>query len=174
MSAPPIPGRAAPRRRAAGASQLEFGVFVAIVALLGGMFLQHALSYRDEAERAEVMQVAGALRTALQERVAELHLASREADIGALAGRNPMAWLERPPANYLGDYYAPGPGEVQPGNWYFDRANGTLVYLPRGGGHAGGSGALRFRVELLAPRPSGQPDAAPKVPDGVALRLLNG
>ena len=88
---------------------------------------------REEVEDATVQSEAAALRVELLD--AQAH---RAAFGGALpAGDNPLRWVDRQPAAYLGELdAAPEAGGV----WYFDRARGELAYRFQSGREA------RFRL----------------------------
>ncbi|UMR29086.1 type II secretion system GspH family protein [Massilia sp. MB5] len=122
------PAVAAAQRR--GFSLFELGVVLIVVAILGTVFLQRVLFYQEEAERAAVAQVLAQLRAGVLGKVAELHLRGKTGDLSGFSGQNPMLWLARQPPNYLGELNAPETSELQTGNWYFDRAEKTLLYLP--------------------------------------------
>jgi hypothetical protein len=117
------------RRRQGGAGYFEFAVVAIIFAVLCGVLLRKVQFYQEEAERLAVQQVVTSLRAALAAKSASLYLRGKEPEMLALARENPMDWLERRPPNYAGEFNAPVAGDVQPGNWYFDRSTATLSYL---------------------------------------------
>ena len=106
--------------------KFEFAVLVLIVGALA-LFLLRALDgARQEVEEATVQSEVAALRVELLDA-----LAHREAFGGALpTGDNPLRWVGREPAGYLGELDA---APAARGVWYFDRANGELVYCFRSG-----------------------------------------
>jgi hypothetical protein len=69
----------------------------------------------------------------------------------ALARDNPMNWLERAPANYLGEYDAPDPEKIGRSGWVFDVRDKSIVYLlPNAESFSFGTARLlRFKVEFL-------------------------
>lgn len=44
---------------------------------------------------------------------------------------NPIVFLKRPPANYLGSYENIKSHQVAAGHWYFDQSKSQLVYIPK-------------------------------------------
>ena len=124
----------------------EFAVAVLVIAVLAWLLMRALDRAREEVEDATVQSEAAALRVELLD--AQAH---RAAFGGALpAGDNPLHWVDRQPAAYLGELdAAPGVGGV----WYFDRTRGELAYrfqsgrearfrLARGAEAAGAPGAL--------------------------------
>ncbi|MDQ1921142.1 type II secretion system protein [Massilia pseudoviolaceinigra] len=118
--------------RRGGFSLLEMAVCTVVMAVLTGVLLQRLLYYREQAELAAVEQLAGVLRSALVLKIGQLQARGKEAEIPSLIGKNPIDWLAEKPRNYAGEYFAPTPAQVGPGNWYFDLKTKTLVYLISG------------------------------------------
>lgn len=112
-----------------GFTLFEFGVVASLLAILLTVLAQRLVFYQEQAERLAVETTVSNMRTGLYSTMAHLYTSNREAEVAALAGRNPIIWLDRKPANYQGEYYAPGPEEVIPGSWYFDRTRQHLVYI---------------------------------------------
>ena len=100
-----------------------------LAALLAGMLLERLIAYQAETERVAVKQLIGSLRTALALRSAQALAVGGDTALMALVHQNPMHWLQKSPANYLGEYYS-APKGLPAGHWYFDRSAQTLVYLP--------------------------------------------
>lgn len=42
---------------------------------------------------------------------------------------NPVDTIFPQPGNYTGEFDAPDPSDFSPGDWFFDRTNGHLVYM---------------------------------------------
>jgi general secretion pathway protein G len=42
-----------------------------------------------------------------------------------------MLRLAEKPMNYAGEFYGPDASGFEPGSWYFDKRDGTLVYVVR-------------------------------------------
>ncbi|MES2150468.1 MAG: type II secretion system protein [Pseudomonadota bacterium] len=133
-------------RAARGFSLFELAVVATIFAILVGVLLQRVGFYQDEAERAAVERTIGSLRAALANQQAALALHGGEERLAALLVANPVVWLLQPPSNYLGEYYAPKPGQIKPGSWYFDPGAKTLVYQP-----TRDQDRLRYQVRFVPP-----------------------
>jgi general secretion pathway protein G len=114
-----------------GFSLLELVVAIIIISLLIAAALERLWPLQVDAERVAMEQVAGSLRSALGIRVAELLLKDDLAGLRALEGSNPMDQLSEAPRNYRGVLRGADPAMVESGTWYFDAANGVLVYRVR-------------------------------------------
>ncbi|MDK6078060.1 hypothetical protein [Massilia varians] len=135
--------------RMRGATRFEFAVCVVVMGLLAGGLLGRLLEWRVQSERAAAYHVVGALRTALAVREAQLVTeAGRDAAL-VLMQENPMHWLLRQPANYIGEYYAPDLETLRRGAWFFDRTDRTVNYVPSNDSFSSRtSRLLKFKVEL--------------------------
>ena len=118
------------QRRQGGATRLELAVATILAAVLAGLLLDRLTAYQGEAERVAVKQLTSSLRTALAVRSAEVVARGEQGGLAALAGQNPMRWLQKTPENYLGEYVAAGTEGLPKAAWYFDRTGQALVYLP--------------------------------------------
>jgi type II secretory pathway pseudopilin PulG len=163
------------QRRQGGVSRFEFAVVVAILAILAGVLLERLAFYHEQAELVAMQQVAANIRTALDVQTTQAQLPGRSVDLAQLAGQNPIALLDRKPANYLGEYFSPNVAELPAGNWYFDRHDKTLIYLLNNRESFGNAPAklLKFKVKLLrlptkVAKPSGASEAA-----GVTFEQVN-
>ena len=135
--------------RTGGASRFEFMVCTVLVAVLTGALLARLLAWREQSERTAAYHVVGALRTALAARAAQAGMARGEGAVAALMQENPMSWLDRTPANYLGEYYSPDLNSLRRGAWFFDRTDKTINYLLGSDTFSSGtSNLLKFKVEL--------------------------
>ncbi len=104
----------------------EFPVLVIVIAMLGLLLMNALERVREDFEEAAVQSEAAALRVELMDRLAH-HQA-----VGGLLPEspNPLRWVERKPAGYLGELdAAPDAGGV----WYFDLRQEELVYRYRSG-----------------------------------------
>lgn len=135
-----------------GFTLIELAVVVSIVGILAGMFLSRVWFYQEQAEKAAMEQVAGALQSALTIQFGSLVTRGSEPEVSRLASENPMNWLVRKPENYAGEYFDLTPRSVAPGNWAFDLKSRNLVYVVDRGEYftPGEDGAkwVRYRVNL--------------------------
>ncbi len=153
MTTPRLAADRLPRR------PLSVGLLeLTLVVILIGIFITVAIDriwpLRITAERTAVLEVQGALESALGITIAGR--VARGAGLSAIArlqGTNPIRFLATPPANYVGSFTHPRRHRIPPGSWYFDRRTRTLVYLVRFRRHfetpLTGPKRIRFRVELV-------------------------
>ena len=140
-------------QRKNGFTLIEFVVVIIIFSTLGAVLLDRIWFYQEAAEKAAMEQMAGTLRSALHFQIADRLLNGKTADMAELAQDNPMDWLAEPPANYVGDRFAPPVGEVPKGSWYFDLKDRHLVYLVSRGEHftpnQQGRKEVRYAVQII-------------------------
>jgi general secretion pathway protein G len=129
-----------------GFSLLELVVSLALVAVLVGVFLDRALYYREQAEKAAMEQVALDLRSSVNLRVAELVLDSRFGELADLPSQNPIELLGRKPPNYLGVLPRAPDREQGAGKWYFDSTLREVVYYVDSGRYFAPDDQGRLRV----------------------------
>lgn len=116
-------------RRQPGMTWLEFAVIAVLLSVLAGTLLLALQRTQALAEQATVELTIMNMRSGLRLRIAELIVAGREAEIGQLVDGNPVQWLQRPPAGYLGEAAsAAALDEIPRGSWYFDRLRRELVF----------------------------------------------
>ena len=136
-----------------GFTLVELAVVVCIVGVLAATLLTRVWFYQEQAEKAAMEQVAGALQSALTLQHARLMTSGREAEIPALTIENPMNWLAKVPRNYVGEYYDMTPRTIAPGNWAFDLKSRSLAYIMERNEHfvpdKEGKKWVRYRVSLL-------------------------
>ena len=159
------------RKQQLGAGLMEFGVGIAVLAILIFILLQRMQFYQAQAEQADVATVLAGVRSSLDIKLAQRYLPGKELDMAALAEQNPFDWLARKPANYLGEFFSPDERELEPGNWYFDRHGKVLVYLLNQRKTFGDAvqKRLKFKVKLLRlPTSIAKPSGAPE-PSGVTF-----
>jgi general secretion pathway protein G len=136
-----------------GFTLIELVIVIIIVAVLAGTLLQRVALYQEQAEKAAMVEVAGAIQTALVMQYGRLLARGNEAGTLSLAAENPMNWLAKQPANYSGEFYDPTPRSVAPGNWVFDLKARELVYVvDRAGNFVPGKDGqkwIRYRVNLM-------------------------
>lgn len=146
-----VAGLRGPRRAGQGFTLVELIIVVCIVALSAALLVDRLRFYQEAAEKAAMEYTVGAVRSALQLRVAAMLMRGEERNIESLARANPVDWLMEPPRGYRGEFRAPQPA-VPRGSWYFDVGRNELVYVPDLDSHlerlADGSKRLRFRVHF--------------------------
>ncbi|MBI5429717.1 MAG: prepilin-type N-terminal cleavage/methylation domain-containing protein [Nitrosomonadales bacterium] len=152
-----------------GFTLIELIVVIIIILILSGLFLNRMMFYIGQAEKVAMEEVAGTIQSSLTMQYGKLLTRGKPSDLAALANDNPMAWLQKKPRNYLGEFYGPTPQSVESGNWVFDLKTRELVYLVRNGGYfkpgADGESWIRFHV-VIDRDPSRLPslkNAAPEV-----------
>ncbi|MDP1681214.1 MAG: type II secretion system protein [Burkholderiales bacterium] len=164
-------------RRTHGFTLLEFLVVIIIISTLGAVLLDRVWFYQEAAEKAAMEQLAGTLRSALHLQIADKLIKGKPQGVSGLAEENPMDWLAEQPANYLGERFAPGPGEVSKGNWYFDLKDKNLVYVVARGGHfvpdQTGRKEVRYAVRVVYARAPqvGRDNADKQEVNGVILAV---
>jgi hypothetical protein len=116
------------------------------------------LEYQERAEKTLVDLTVRNLRATLRWQVAQRMVHGAAGDLVALLDANPVAWLERPPAGYVGEIAGEAP-DLAGGSWYFNTAARQLVYVPRLAAHLSvsnyRSGRLRWQVRRLKAVPTG-------------------
>ena len=119
-----------PFQASKGFTLIELVVVIAIISVLAGVLIDRVWFYQEQAEKAAMEQVAGALQSGLILQYGHLLTNEREADVKNLSQENPINWLMKKPPNYVGEFFAPTPGAISPGNWAFDLKNRELIYVP--------------------------------------------
>lgn len=114
-----------------GYSRFELVCVILIVCVLLLVLLDRTLRYQAMAEKTAMELTIMNMRSGLRLRVAELMMADRTNELGDLVQDNPIHWLEKPPANYLGEIRNPRRASLPPDTWYFDPDRRELVYLLR-------------------------------------------
>jgi type II secretory pathway pseudopilin PulG len=110
-------------RSEGGFSLLELVIVILLITLLTLVALERLLPLRARVEQTEFQVNLGSMRRALGYELARRVLDAQAESIAKLAGSNPVDLLATPPRNYRGEQTA-----AEPGQWYFDRAAGELVY----------------------------------------------
>ena len=136
-----------------GFSLLELVAVIVVISFLLVIAISRLLALQVDAERVVMQTVLGTLRSAIGMKVAESIVRSEVSGLPALVGSNPMDRLAELPGNYLGELKNVDPAQQKAGNWYFDSAARTLVYVVRNKGYfTGGSPGTpraRFAIELV-------------------------
>ena len=116
---------------ARGFSLIELAVVVTIISILMVAAISRLMALHVDAERVAMENIVGTLRSAIGIKVAEYLSKQDLRNLGTLEGSNPMDRLAELPSNYLGALDGADPKALDDGNWYFDKRDGTLVYLVR-------------------------------------------
>lgn len=136
-----------------GFTLIELVVVITIVVSLTTVFLNRVWLYQERAEKTAMVEVVGAIQSALVMQYGRLMVRGRESEAVALAADNPMNWLAKVPSNYAGEFYDPLPASVTPGSWVFDLKARELIYVPDRVDYfvPGKDGKLwiRYRVNLV-------------------------
>ncbi len=173
-------GRGEAILRTASASRfwlLEGLAVITAIALLGGVLLERVQFYQEQAEKAAMEQMVGALRSSLRLQIAE-RLRQGRRGLAQLAEQNPMDWLLGKPAHYLGERLDIESGAAPGRSWYFDRRDKSLVYVVGNGRHfvpnAVGHKEVRYQIRpLLGGKPQAERNTADnQAIDGVILVLV--
>jgi general secretion pathway protein G len=112
-----------------GFTLLELAGVAALCSLLAGVLLDRLQAYAGESDCVAEKQLVGTLRTALALRSAQAAAKGGQGALLSVAHEYPVDWLAKRPENYLGEYFSPDEAQLSKGNWYFDKADRTLVYL---------------------------------------------
>lgn len=156
-------------QRSKGFTLIELIVVIIIIVVLAGIFLTRIPLYQEQAEKAAMQQVEGALQSALVLRFGALQTrgAANEKELSILATDNPIKWLQKLPPNYKGEFYDPSPRSVAPGSWMFDLKSRELIYVVDHAEYfkAGKDGKrwIRFRVHLEYEPALGRPESGKEV-----------
>lgn len=146
------------RRAASGFTLLELVVVVSVIGLLGLVAIDRLLYVREQAEKAVMEENIAMFKAALRLQVADRMARQQTAAIAGLAGRNPVDWMEDPPANYRGEF-APDQAPDCRGCWYFDKTARALVYQVDRGAYLQaderGRKRVRLRAEVVSPQGNG-------------------
>ena len=128
-------------------SWLEFAVSALVISVLAVFTLGALWRAQGQAEATLVDLTLRNMATGLRLKQLDLLLRGDAAGMAALAGANPVAWLQGPPAHYRGEVDGE-PAAVGPA-WYFDGGRRELAYRPGAGSYPLPEGAaeLRWRVE---------------------------
>ena len=113
-----------------GFTLIELIVVITVIVILIGVFLPRVWFYQEQAEKAAMEQVGGALQSALLMQYGHLLAGGRESEVQNLVTENPTHWLMQEPGNYAGEFYGMTPAAISPGNWAFDLQTRELIYVP--------------------------------------------
>ncbi|HCN88856.1 MAG TPA: hypothetical protein DIT28_06715 [Oxalobacteraceae bacterium] len=159
--------------KARGKVRLEFLVFVVTAGILAGILLDRMLDYQEYAEKTAMDLTVLNMRSGLRLRLAELMMQDRMGEAGKLLDENPIKWLETPPPNYRGSLRDVNPGDISPGNWYFDAGRKDLVYVPYRNTIFGRvADAKKFMVLHVAAKTSSEAAGRSRKVENVTLTMI--
>ena len=115
--------------KALGFTLLELVIVVIIVAILATFSLDRLFWYQGQAEKSNMEYTATMIKSGLWMGAASLMMADRNAEIPALAQRNPINLLAQKPDNYLGEFDGTNIAGLKRGNWFYDTAKQQVVYI---------------------------------------------
>jgi len=138
---------------AQGFTLLELTIVVIIAALLFVYAVQRITMVDILAEKADMENTLGSLRSALAIQFAKRVADRRLPSVAELSGENPVKFLNRPPNNYLGELEGADPAGISAGYWYFDKRQRELIYRVRNADHfvsaLDGTPRAAFKVVVL-------------------------
>ena len=164
-------GKIATRQK--GFTLFELVVVILLLSAFYYVLADRLVYYRAQAEKAEVKWVVAAMKSTLHGQQGVFHLAREPDKIASLVGKNPMAMLDPPPPNYLGELAAPDLQKLPHGIWYFDKGKQELVYLLNYEKYFAEEHPkiLKFKVEFSR-KPTLDKDGRPAGHAGVALEQV--
>jgi hypothetical protein len=136
-----------------GTSLLELLVVTALILIFIAITIDRIWQLRIAAERTNIEQLIGTLKGALGTELAtSVARGNSPLALAAYHHANPIALLEQPPKNYLGEFDT-APEEPVAGAWYFNRREGSLNYRVRFsddfvGGNPDDPLLIRFQIRL--------------------------
>lgn len=157
----------------AGATLVEFAVAATVLGVLAMSLLWRVLDAQEHAEKLTMELTVSHIRAGLRAQVGALLMADRTSEIVALAGGNPVQWLDQPPESYLGEFRGQPENDTS-GAWYFDSVTGELIYTANLRRHFAPSRTSGYtvRLKVVPISDSGLP-ASPHEPVWVQLAVLN-
>jgi hypothetical protein len=136
----------------AGFTWLEFWLSLLVVFGVAMLLLRSLLAVQAAAERTAVEMTVMNLRSVLRVQIAQAVIRGEEARLPALAGANPVQWLQDKPVGYRGEGSSADVARLPGGGWLFDRERRELVYRPLSSEElkwpAGGQKVLRWQVRM--------------------------
>lgn len=135
-------------RSQAGLNLLELSVALAVFATLAGSLLSAVLFYQEWAEKVVVEATIVNVRSGLRWQVVDRLINGRQSGLSDLVVVNPVRWLEREPAGYIGERANVSASDLEPGTWVYDTYKREVGYRPKLHSHLVGpeDGVLRWRV----------------------------
>jgi prepilin-type N-terminal cleavage/methylation domain-containing protein len=133
-----------------GFSLFELVVVVLLVGVLMSFAIDRLMRMQVDAERVSVQYVIGALESAINLQVAEIVVRQGLDAVRSLEDRNPMSFLSKTPANYIGASDDDATDWQRGSGWYFDLDKKILVYTVNNTDYFRSSveGRPRIRLQL--------------------------
>jgi hypothetical protein len=131
---------------------LEAVIAAVLISLLIVIFFGRVLKISATIEREAMQQTVNHISSAVNIEALTLLIKDDQEKLARWDGGNPMELLNPPPLQYRGSFSNPDPREVSPGSWFFDEADGLLVYRINHIDQFGGGRAIpeRVRFKIMA------------------------
>jgi len=133
-------------------SRFELALVVVILGVLVLIFTRRIQRVEAEMERTSVELMARQIRNYLTVMKMTALAEGRYAGIARWAGGNPFELMQYKPDDYFGETTRDTPDKVPPGNWYYDKRDGNLIYKVRRSGYLrtdlAGPARIRFRLDI--------------------------
>lgn len=113
-----------------GFTLFELIVFIIIASILASILLDRLNRYQEMAEKTVMEITVMNLRSGLRLQVAELMMQDKMGEAGNLLDQNPINWLEKVPAGYMGERRSVKLEDMPLGSWCYDRKMKELIYRP--------------------------------------------
>ena len=141
----------------AGFSLFELTVFIIVAAIIYSVAVNRFTGYPAAAERANFMAVLTQLQSGVNLEVMLGLSTGQVRNLREYHHSNPMDFMLKPPANYLGAFASMNNRDLERRHWYFDSQRGELVYLVENSdnvvmmenGQSYPGDELRFRLEVM-------------------------
>lgn len=137
-----------------GFSLFELIVYILLVSTVFSVSMRRFSDFPGEAERANFLAITMQVKAAVNIQMMNAIAAGTWNNLGRLENSNPMDLMLETPSNYAGAFSSVDTQNMPRRTWYFDSANGHLVYLANDTTHlfssqGDGSSTLsevRFRI----------------------------
>jgi general secretion pathway protein G len=159
----------------AKAALFEGAITTMLFGTFSGGVIYKTWEHQKEAEAIAVRYTVSALKSSLRAKVAVLVLHDQRHRITEIARENPIDWLAVQPQNYLGELYSPDVKKLQPGNWFYDKRDNSLVYLLNKENLVGDDlpNMLKFKVKFSRlPTNTAKPPGTSSGSEGVDLEQI--
>lgn len=137
-----------------GFSLFELIVYILLVSTVFSVSMRRFSDFPGEAERANFLAITTQIKAAVNIQMMKAIAGGRWDSLGGIENSNPMDLMLETPSNYAGAFGSVDLQSMPRRTWYFDSANGHLVYLANDTSHlfssqGDGSSTLsevRFRI----------------------------